>query len=545
MKKTLFLSALVLSISTTHAANLVQVFGQALTNDTIYKQAVSQSLANEEGVPISLGALLPGAALTASPFVQKTLESGPVATLSQQSGSPTRFTQRGYQMQLSITQTIFDFGKLATFMGARATAKQADATLNAALQNLIVRVAQAYFQVLQDQDNLASAESSKAAYEKQLDQVNQQYKVGLKTITDVYTAEASYDSSVANVIAAKNQIAIDKENLRVITGVFYPDLSKLSEQFPLVSPQPNNMDIWVTIAQQQNWSIKAAQFAADAARQNIKKQFAGNLPSLNIQGNYTVNASRYITSNVALAGSDSQGSSKSHESQLMLNLSVPLFAGGSVIAETNQAQYQYQVAQQQLEQTLRNTINQARQNYLDITAEISKIQADKRAIISARSSYEGLEEGYRIGTETLVNVLTQQQVVYQAELQYATDRYAYVNNLLALKQAAGTLSPQDLATINVWLSDNPATTPSKNTVAANHSEKQIKKSEKTTHIMKKSTWPPNKPAITTAKNIMKTTAHIEQKQIIIKPAENTPIMKKTMKKKIHFCAINTKRYPPP
>lgn len=453
MKKRLFLCALLFSANASNAANLIDVYNQALTSDTIYQQAIAQTLANEEGVPISRAALFPAGALTLTPSVQRTLESGPGASVAQSNGSPTRFTQRGYQMQLSVTQTLFDFGKVANLMGARAIAKQADASLNAAVQSLIVRVAQAYFQVLLDEDTLASVNSTKAAYAKQLDQVTQQYKVGLKTITDVYTAQASYESSVASAIAAKNQIAIDKENLRVITGVFYPRLSKLSEKFPLLSPKPANMETWVTLSREQNWSIKAAQFFAESARQNIKQQFAGNLPTLNVQGNYIAGHSRYLSANVPLPGSDSEGALTSHESQLLLNLNLPLFSGGSVIAQTTQAQYQYQLAQQQLEQSLRNTINQARQSYLDITASISKIEADKRAILSARSSYEGLEEGYRVGTETLVNVLTQQQAVYQAEVQYATDRYAYVNNLLSLKQAAGTLSPDDLAMINTWLTE--------------------------------------------------------------------------------------------
>ncbi|HLB57997.1 MAG TPA: TolC family protein, partial [Gammaproteobacteria bacterium] len=299
-----------------------------------------------------------------------------------------------------------------------------------------------------DEDNLASVRSTKAAYTKQLDQVTEQYKVGLKTITDVYTAEASFESSSANEIAAINQIAMDRENLRVITGVLYPHLSKLSENFPMISPNPSDIDAWVSTAKQQNWSIKAAQFAAEAARQNIKQQFAGNLPSLNVQGAYNIIYTRTSGGDPTLGN---VGSSQTHSPSASLNLTVPLFEGGQVLAETNQAKYQYQAAEQQLEQTLRNTMNQARQSYLGIMAGISKIEADKKAIKSARSSYKGLEAGYHVGTQTLVNVLTQQQEVLQAELRYAMDRYAYVNHFLALKQAAGTLSPDDLAGINAWL----------------------------------------------------------------------------------------------
>ena len=444
MKKTLFFFALLLAGSvfvTANAADLIEVYQQAMTSDPTYQQSIAQTLATEEDVPINRAALLPNAGLAITPSVLKSMSSGPASYL----GS---YTQRGYQVQLTLTQTIFNFAQFAALSGAHATAKQADATLNAAVQSLIVRVAEAYFQVLQDEDNLASVRSTKAAYTKQLDQVTEQYKVGLKTITDVYTAEASFESSSANEIAAINQIAMDRENLRVITGVLYPHLSKLSENFPMISPNPSDIDAWVSTAKQQNWSIKAAQFAAEAARQNIKQQFAGNLPSLNVQGAYNIIYTRTSGGDPTLGN---VGSSQTHSPSASLNLTVPLFEGGQVLAETNQAKYQYQAAEQQLEQTLRNTMNQARQSYLGIMAGISKIEADKKAIKSARSSYKGLEAGYHVGTQTLVNVLTQQQEVLQAELRYAMDRYAYVNHFLALKQAAGTLSPDDLAGINAWL----------------------------------------------------------------------------------------------
>ena len=134
-----------------------------------------------------------------------------------------------------------------------------------------------------------------------------------------------------------------------------------------------------------------------------------------------------------------------------MNLSIPLIKGGEVLALTRKAQYDYKVALEQLEQQLRNTLTQTRQNYLNVVSGISKIKADRKAIQSSKSSLNGMQAGYEVGTETLVNVLDQQQKVFLAQTQYTNDRLNYINSLLALKQAAGTLSIEDLKQLNTWL----------------------------------------------------------------------------------------------
>ncbi len=426
------------------SADLLQVFRQALVSDPTFQQAISVRLSTREGVPINIAGLLPTiSANVAIPNYTKYASSGSAS--GHLSG-----TQRGYDVNLNLTQTVFDFGKLAGLASANDLAHGADATLSAATQNLMIRVAQAYFNILKDQDNLVYIKSTRTAYAKQLDQITQQYRVGLKTITDVYTARASYETSVANYIAADATLATDKENLRAITGVFYPTLARLRDDFPLITPQPANIDEWVTTAGKQNWAVKASQYQAESYRNIIKQQFAGHLPSVNVQAGYQDN---YF----AASGNtffQTNGASQTHTSTASLNFSIPLVAGGLVVAETDQAKYNYETALQQLEFQLRSTLTQTRQSYLNVVAGISKIAADKQSIQSNISSLQGMQAGYQVGTEILVNVLNQQQNVFEAEQQYAADRYAYVNNLLALKQAAGTLSEEDLAAINTWLSEN-------------------------------------------------------------------------------------------
>jgi len=441
--------------SNAHAANLLEVYQQAQCSDPIFQQAIAQRLSTKQGVPISVAAILPNLQFNATPNVNRIGYAGsnfdPVVDNSGAYINPRNLTQRGYTMNLTLTQTVFNFSQFSAVAQQVSLSKGADATLNAALQNLMTRVASAYFAILQDEDNLSYAEASKLAFSEQLDQMKQQYKVGLKTITDVYTAEASYDSAVATYIQAETTLSNDRENLRVITGVYYPHLSRLSDDFPLVSPQPSNVELWVKRSLLQNWSIKASQYSAAASHEAINQQLAGHFPTLNVQTNFSKQLTDNINKYTSFAERNGPGTTA--DRSVTLNLNVPILAGGGVIAETTQAKYNYQVAQQQLEQIIRSTMNSTRQSYQSLVAGISKIKADKEAIKSTISSLEGLEASYRVGTETLVNVLDQQQKVYEAQTQYATDRYAFVNNILALKQAAGTLSFDDLCAINAWLID--------------------------------------------------------------------------------------------
>lgn len=433
------------------AADLMEVYRQAFMADQIFHQTLSQQMANKQGVPISLSYLLPNLSATLTP----TLKKNSVRGAPQVAGDNS---QRGYQANLTLTQTIFNFSQFANYAQSISLSKQAHALMNNAIQNLIIRVARAYFNVLHAEDNLRYNEANKAAYAKQLSQVMQQYKVGLKTITDVYTAKAAYESAIASYIAAQTLLANEKENLRVMTGIYYSKLAHLSEDFPLMSPVPQHVETWVHQAERCNWNIQAARYAAEAACRNVKQQFGGHLPSLQVQGIYSASKSKQVgalldISEIDPAGIQSQGMTyqKSYNASLILN--IPIFQGGYVTSSTQQAKYQYQAAYENLIQQIRTTVNQTRQSFLGVLSGISQVKADRQAILAGKSSLAGLRAGYEVGTQTLVDVLNQQQRLFLAYQQYAQDRYAYINNMLALKYAAGTLSPCDLAEINQWLSN--------------------------------------------------------------------------------------------
>lgn len=458
MKKIgLICSVLFLLATRAQASDLLAIYQQALTSDPTYLQAVSQRLSDNENLPISISSLLPNISVVGNPTVTRTGNSGASVAGRSISGAstalqPRNITTRAYTLQLALTQTLFDYGQFAGVASALATVRGADATLNAALQNLMVRATSAYLAILRDEDNLSYASAQKIAYKEQLDQVNQQYQVGIKTITDVYTAQARYDQSTSDYIAVETRLSNDRENLRVITGKYYPSIATLSEDFPLISPKPTDVELWVKTAAQQNWDVRSSQYTVESARAIIHQQFSGHLPTVQLQSNferqYQDTSSGYNNDFTIRNGSSTQTNRS-----IGLNINVPLFEGGQVVEQTNQAVYNYQVAQQKLEYTLRTTINTTRQSYLNVVAGISKIDADKQAVKSNQSSLDGMEASYRVGTETLVNVLNQRQLLFQAQTTYAKDRYDFVQNILTLKQAAGTLSFDDLRAINAWLVD--------------------------------------------------------------------------------------------
>lgn len=436
-----------------HATNLLDVYQQAQASDPIFQQAIAQRLSTKEGLPISVAALLPNLSVNATPFVTRFGYGGSnyESTTGTSSSyiTPRNMTQRSYTLNLSLSQTVFNFSQFAAVAGQRALSKSADATLNASLQDLMMRVASAYFTVLRDEETISYSQATKAAFAEQLRQMRLQYKVGLKTQTDVFTAQSSYDAAVASLITADTTLANDRENLRVMTGVYYPDLAKLGKQLPLVKPNPADMEQWVETALRQNWNIKSAQYNASSVKQTIKQQFAGHMPTVTLQG--SVERQYVLNINDYMSFQSRPGPGTIAQRQIGFNINMPLFAGGGVVAQTNQASYNYEIAQQQLEEIVRNTMSSTRQSYMTVVAGISQVKADEETVQSTISSLHGLQASYDAGTETLVNVLNQQERVLQAQTQYANDRYSFVTNLLALKQAAGTLSFDDLRVVNSWL----------------------------------------------------------------------------------------------
>lgn len=449
------LSLAVFTVSNSYGANLVEVYQDGLKSDPTYLAAKTTYMSALEDMPIAFGALLPQIGVESTDaFMSKTDVTG------SRSSYDDPYSKRGYGFDLNITQQIFNYTYFQDFREAQANVKAAAATYYAAEQDLMVRIANDYFTILKDEEIVRYNEANVNANKRSLDQAKQQYEVGLKTQTDVYTSQAAYSTAISEEVSAKNTLANDEENLRAITGRTYKDLAKLSDDFPLAKPDPINIEDWVQVSVNNNWSLKSSHYTALAGLKEVKAQFGGHLPTVNVQGDYG-NDYDYLNASEA----SQSGSERTESGKVSLNVDVPIFSGGTVTAENKQAEYNYQTDLHNEELEYRTVVTDTRQDYLDVMSGISAVSADKSAVQSNESSLQGLEAGYKVGTQTMIDVLNQQSLLFSAQQDYVNDRYNYVLDLINLKNDAGTLSADDVAAINEWLGDAPAAKDKTNNLA--------------------------------------------------------------------------------
>src|SRR3989338_3347441 len=421
------------------AIDLVQVYTQAIKSDPVFAQAQSNWESQKMQLPIAEAGYLPQITALGNADRVRTVYSPEVST-----NVTSNTWQYGYS--LSLTQPIFDYNQWTTIRGAQASVKSATATYIAAQQSLMQRTATAYFNVLEAYDQLRYTIANKRAVWQQFVTAREQFKVGLIAVTDEYDAHSQYDQVVAQQIVAQNNLNDQLENLRAITGRFYGSLKGLSDELPLSTPAPNNIDQWVGVAAKQNYSLIAQAYNVNAAMEAIKQQAGNGYPVLDLQGSY---ADARTSDNPPASGNPPQSGLATR--MLGLQLTYKPLQGGLVLASIKQARYNYVAAAGLLEQTYRGVVNDTRTSFLGVLSSISQVNADKQRIISAKNAFEATEAGFKVGTRTMVDVLISLTTLYRAQQQYANDRYAYVDNLIALKAAAGTLSVNDLQAINIWL----------------------------------------------------------------------------------------------
>jgi outer membrane protein len=436
-KWVLGLSLLFTPYTSTFAADLIDIYRAALNSDPIYQAAVSTRLSQREAIPQSVAALLPN--ISAQANISNNYQNITQPPTTGQPNGLSNFQSQGYN--ISIRQPLINVNDWLAVKQANNTGKQADLTLAAAAQDLIFHVATAYFNVLSAQDTLRFTQAEKAANSKQLNQAQKRVQVGLDALTSVYEAKAAYDKSLATEISAENTLRNNQEALRQLTGQTYSFIKAFTKKIPLQNPQPNNIERWINAATQNNLKLMAARYGVEVAREKIKLQASGHLPSLSLIGSY----GKTDTFNNVPSLLNKNGGT------LGLELDVPLFAGGAVSSKTRQAQYDFQTASANLDNTYRLIIINTRQKYNDVLADISKIKAEQQAIKSAQLSLDSTEESYKAGTRTIVDVLIAQQNLYDAKRSAASDQYNYLLDTLLLKQAAGSLKPDDLVQINKFL----------------------------------------------------------------------------------------------
>lgn len=421
--------------SLAQGADLWRVYEIALESDPQLAAAEAAYQAAQEVIPQSRATLLPQLNAGASwGHIETEIEE----TTFGQTGSESYDTS-GYE--LTLNQALFRYGDWVQYQQADSRVAQAEAQYGSVRQGLALRVAQAYFNVLAARDNLEFAQAETKATQQQLRQTEQRFEVGLSAITDVHEARAGYDAAVAQGIAARNQLDVAREALRAITGVSFDRLVPLQQRIPLVSPEPQNIDQWVDTAVNRNLELLAAAANASVAEQEITRQRAGHYPTVDLQAQRSYSDA-----------SDRPGLGQTAtDDTIMLNLNLPLYQGGLTSSRVRQAHQLYNQAREQLEQQRRETIRQAREAYLNVVAGISQVQARRQALSSAQTALDATQAGFEVGTRTAVDVLNAQRELFRAKRDFAQSRYDYILATFNLKQAAGTLSADDVKAVNGWL----------------------------------------------------------------------------------------------
>lgn len=438
MRKSLLLCLLILGLPThSFAADLMDIYQQALENDTIFKEAYDTYMSSAEAIPQARAALFPQ--LTVGGLAGRALVDVKVGGGHSNSSFDTN------QWQVTASQAIFNYQAWAKIQQAKSSVKAAQATFNDAAQNLILRTAKAYFEVLFAKDTLDFAEAKKRANKRQYEQATQRFNVGLDAITSVYEAKAAYDQSIATVISARNNQINQSENLRKLTNHVYDSLAPLRDsKIPLVKPEPDNVDQWIATGLNQNYKLFAAKYALEMAKENVKSLSAANWPVFSIQSNA-------VQTHNEVSGGSFFAPNKQTQAGVAIALNFPVFQGGLVQSQTRQAQYNYQSYSEKMEQSYRDVVVNSRIAFNTITDGISKVKADRQTIISQKNSLESTEAQFEVGTRTMVDVVNAQQRLFEAQEQLAKDQYDLIAAFLNLKYQAGSLNVNDIELINSWL----------------------------------------------------------------------------------------------
>jgi len=343
---------------------------------------------------------------------------------------------------LSITQPLFRKDVIERFYQARAVVRQANFTLLAAEQDLLLRTTSAYLSVLAAGDSLALAIAERETVGRALDLARERLKMGLGTITALHDATARHAVTQARELEARNKLNDARQGLREITDRTIEKPQTLREDFPLQLPDPSSIERWIAVAAEQNLALKARTEGIEVASQEIHRQRAGHFPSLNL----------LVTHNRKDSGSTLFGGGSLVETtDVMMRLSVPIFEGGLTSAVTEEAIHKHTRSKEERELERRAVERQVRAAYEGTVSGVSLIAALKQSVLSQQSALTAKEEGYRAGLLTILPVLDAQRDLFLAKRDYAQSRYDYLLNSLKLKQAAGTLSEDDLKRISAAL----------------------------------------------------------------------------------------------
>jgi outer membrane protein len=439
--------ALALAQQSASALDLAEAYQLALSNDPSWASSQHTYQADQENRALSRAYLLPSLDLNGTISHQET--SSPTIPGTTFGGTHSyRQTQYGAK----LTQPLFRVDAWYAYQQAKAVTSASEASFRQQQQDLVLRVANAYFGVLQAQENLEYSKAEEAALGRQLDQAQQRFDVGLIAITDVLQARAQFDASRASRISSEAALNNARETLATIVGRSDDKLVPLKAEAPMNRPLPDSPDPWVKLALQNNPQLAAARFNEDSARAAASQSGSGNYPNIDAYAQYNKVDIPDAKNNPGLALSDT--TTKAYGISATWNV----FGGGRTYIASKQASYKAAAAQDQVTAAERNVTSSTRTAYLNVAANSYQVDARKQAVKSSEAAVAATQAGYQVGTRNIVDVLLAESNLYAAKRDYASSRYDYVINTLKLKSASGQLSEVDIKDLNNWLDPNGSIT---------------------------------------------------------------------------------------
>ncbi|MTW11636.1 TolC family outer membrane protein [Pseudoduganella eburnea] len=415
----------------TQAADLVQVYKQALANDATYASARAALAAGQERTVQGRSLLLPTVGLNGT-----NMKNNGDATdyIQKRSGDVENYSS---QMQLQLTQPLFRWANWEGYQQGKLSAAAAEAVFAQAQQDVILRVAQAYFDVLTAQDNLTATQAQKAATTEQLASAKRNFEVGTQTITDTHEAQAAYDLVVAQEFAALNDLEVKRTALQQIIGEVPGTLAPLRTGVTIASPQPATLEPWVSAAEEQNYGVAGAKLNVEIAKREIGKQRAGHMPTVDLVAQ---------KSRTSLTGTSLQ-----NNNAIGVTWNIPIFNGFAVTSKVRESIALEDKARNDLEASRRQAAQTARQAFLGVNSGLAQVKALEAAEVSSKSALESNKLGYQVGVRINIDVLNAQRQLYTTQKDLSKARYDTIMNGLRLKSAAGSLKEADLEPINALL----------------------------------------------------------------------------------------------